>query len=305
MAATPAQLPAVARWQAFREAIRPRMRELRYSLHLLRRSPLALAGLVMVVIYAVLAIAGPFLPLPSFAYDPVAANKPPLWQGHLMGTTPLGQDVLAGVILATQVDAKIALVVVASAIVIGVVLGVVSGYVGGLVDEAIMRVTDVFLSIPALILALAVAAALGRTIENLMLAIIVVWWPPYTRLVRGQALSLRENQYVEAAKAVGAREARIIFRHILPNTISPITVQATLDVGTVVLVAAALSFIGIGAGPLVPEWGNMISRGFEFLAVSGFWWEVTFPGVFIFLFVMAFNLFGDGLRDILDPRLRR
>jgi peptide/nickel transport system permease protein len=280
------------------------MKELRFSLRLLWRSPLALAGLIMVLFYLALAVAWPYLPLKSFKFNPVDANLAPS-AAHPLGTTPLGQDILAGVILAAQVDATIAIVVVGVSLAIGVILGVVSGYLGGLIDEALMRVTDVFLSIPALILAIAIAAALGRSIEHVMIAIIITNWPSYTRLVRGQALSLRENQYVEAAKAVGARESRIIFRHILPNTLSPITVQATLDIGSVVLVAAALSFIGIGAGPETPEWGAMIARGFEFLAVSGFWWEVVFPGLFILFFVMSFNLFGDGLRDILDPRLRR
>ncbi len=286
------------------ESLRPHLKEWRFSLYLLRRSPLAMVGGLMVLGFTLLAIFGPMVATHPFSQDLSRLSLPPSTE-HPMGTTSLGQDILQGVIQASRLDMAISLVVVGIAIVIGVGLGVVSGYIGGFVDEVVMRVTDVFLSIPALILAIAVAAVLGRTIENLMLAITITWWPAYTRLVRGQALSLRENQYVEAARAVGASEWRIIFRHLLPNTIAPVTVQATLDIGSVVLVAAALGFIGFGAGPTTPEWGAMISRGFEFLATSGYWWQVTFPGLMIFFFVMAFNLFGDGLRDVMDPRLRR
>ena len=166
-----------------------------------------------------------------------------------------------------------------------------------------MRVTDVFLAIPYLILAMAVAAALGRSIENIMMALIVVWWPQYARLLRGQVLSIRENQYVEAARSVGASGWRILFRHVLPNSFSPLLVQITLDLGAVLLVAAGLSFIGLGASPGTAEWGLMISMGRTHMFHA--WWYVTFPGLAILITVLGFNLLGDGIRDITDPKLRR
>jgi peptide/nickel transport system permease protein len=222
---------------------------------------------------------------------------------HTLGTTTFGEDVLTGIILGAAISVRIGIVVVFISTLIGSLLGALSGYFGGHADELIMRITDVFLAIPGLVLALAVAAALGRNLDNVMLALIVVSWPGYTRLVRGQALSVRENTYIEAARASGASELRVITRHLIPNTLSPILVQAAFDTGTIVLVAAGLSFLGLGAQPGTPEWGLMVSTGFEFFPQN--WWQVSFSGLMIFLFVFGFNLLGDGVRDIADPRLRR
>jgi peptide/nickel transport system permease protein len=207
------------------------------------------------------------------------------------------------VIYGTQISLKICLMVVLTATLIGIFLGGIAGYFGGKIDEIVMRVTDVFLSIPYLILAIAVGAALGRSIENIMMALIVVWWPQYARLLRGQVLSIRENQYVEAAKSVGANSWRILFRHVIPNSFAPLLVQITLDLGAVLLVAAGLSFIGLGAPPGTAEWGLMISSGRMFMFHA--WWYVTFPGLAIVITVLGFNLLGDGIRDITDPKLRR
>jgi peptide/nickel transport system permease protein len=223
---------------------------------------------------------------------------------HALGTTTSGEDVLTGVILGARISVRIGVIVVFVATLIGSILGALAGYFGGPLDELVMRITDVFLSIPGLILALAVAAALGHSLDNVMYALIIVYWPPYTRLVRGQALSVRENLYIEASRATGASEMRVVTRHVLPNAISPILVQSSLDAGSVVLVAAGLSFLGIGAQPGTPEWGLMVSTGFTFFPYPN-WWQVTFSGLMIFLFVLGFNLLGDGVRDILDPRLRR
>lgn len=224
---------------------------------------------------------------------------------HPWGTNEFGEDMMSGILLGTGVDLQIGLLVIGVALGIGVLLGVLSGYRGGAIDEVVMRFTDMILATPGLILAMAVTAALGRSLENVLIALSFVWWPSYTRLVRGQVLSLREVSYVEAARAVGASPRRVMLRHILPNTLSPIIVAATLDLGTIVLTTAGLSFIGIGAKPTDPEWGMLISIGYIKMVTSGYWWEGIIPGVAIFLFVMGFNLFGDGLRDILDPRLRR
>ncbi|HEV8594251.1 MAG TPA: ABC transporter permease [Thermoplasmata archaeon] len=223
---------------------------------------------------------------------------------HGLGTTVDGEDVLTGVLLGARISVRIGVIVVFVATLIGSLLGALAGYFGGPLDELVMRITDVFLSIPGLILALAVAAALGRSLDNVMYALIIVYWPPYTRLVRAQALSVRENLYVEASRATGASEWRVVTRHVLPNAISPILVQSSLDAGSVVLVAAGLSFLGIGAQPGTPEWGLMVSRGFTFFPLVN-WWQTTFSGLMIFMFVLGFNLLGDGVRDILDPRLRR
>lgn len=225
---------------------------------------------------------------------------------HALGTTTDGEDVLTGLLSGAPISMRIGIIVVLSATLIGSLLGALSGYFGGALDEAVMRVTDVFLSIPGLILAMAVAAAIGRSLDNVMIALIVVYWPPYTRLVRGQTLSIRENTYIEAARASGGSELRVVTRHVMPNVLSPVIVQASLDMGSVVLVAAGLSFLGLGAQPGTPEWGLMVSRGFSFFPPAGQnWWQVTFAGFFIFMFVLGFNLFGDALRDILDPRIRR
>lgn len=225
---------------------------------------------------------------------------------HSLGTTVYGEDVLTGIILGARISVRIGIQVVLVATIFGSVMGALAGYFGGAIDELIMRITDVFLSIPGLILALALAATLGRILprlDTIVYALVIVYWPPYTRLVRGQALAVRENLYIEAARATGASEMRLVSRHVLPNTLAPITVQSSLDIGSVVLVAAGLSFLGLGAPPGTPEWGLMVSTGSSFFPNN--WWQVTFSGVMIFLFVLGFNLIGDGARDILDPRLRR
>jgi peptide/nickel transport system permease protein len=223
----------------------------------------------------------------------------------ILGTDELGRDYFSRIVLAAPLDLLIAVVVVASALLIGVVLGVVSGYYGGWIDEAIMRITDIFLSIPGLILALAFTAALGPGLLNIMTALVITWWPGYTRLIRGQTLSIRENLYVEAARAVGVPSGRIILRHVLPNSFAPVLVNSTLDMGAVILVASALSFLGLGVQPPEPEWGAMVSDGRFYIIAQGWWWLSAFPGLAILFASLGFNLAGDGLRDILDPRLRR
>ncbi len=223
---------------------------------------------------------------------------------HILGTNDYGQDIVSGLLIGTGVDMRIGILVIFGAVSIGIVLGVFSGYLGKGFDEVVMRITDMFLAVPGLILALAFAAVLGRSLDNILIALMLVSWPSYTRLIRGQVLSAREVSYVEAARAVGSPTRRIVMRHILPNVIAPVVVAATLDLGTIVISTAALSFIGLGAAPYEAEWGVMISRGYSYM-ISGYWWEFVPPGIAILLFVLAFNLFGDGIRDILDPRLRR
>lgn len=222
---------------------------------------------------------------------------------HLLGTDEAGGDIYSRILWGARLDIWSAVVIVASALLIGIPTGAIAAYYGGVLDEIFMRIADVFLSFPALILVMAIATTLGRNWSNLVLAMVVVWWPGYTRIVRGQVLAEREKAYVEAARSIGAGSFRIMFRHILPNCIAPMLVQATLDIGAVILTAAGLSFIGSGAPPGMAEWGRMVADGRGYL--YNYPWIPMYPGIAILLTSLAFNLVGDGLRDVLDPRLRR
>ncbi|MEM2843544.1 MAG: ABC transporter permease [Candidatus Bathyarchaeia archaeon] len=283
--------------------LEPQWREFKFTIYLLKQSPLVVAGFIIISIFIIAAILAPWIA----PYGPEeriwAEQQQPPSLKHLFGTDENGGDIFSRVIWGARIDLSIALAVVGSAALIGSIIGAVSGFMGGKIDEALMRVTDVFLAFPGLILAMAIAAALGRNLINLTIALTVVWWPSYARLIRGVVLSEREKLYVEAAKAIGAKNTRIIFRHILPNVIYPLLVNATLDLGSVILTAAGLSFIGFGAGAGIAEWGRMISDGRNYLFQAP--WMATFPGLAILLSSLALNLVGDGLRDVLDPRLRR
>jgi peptide/nickel transport system permease protein len=200
----------------------------------------------------------------------------------------------------TRISPLIAALVLLSACVIGIPLGVVAGYFGGFIDDVIMRITDVFLAFPALLLALAFAAVLAPSVGNTTIAIAITWWPWYTRLIRGQAASVAGRQFVESARALGVPHRKILLRHVLPNSITPLIVQVSLDVGGVILTASALSFLGLGAQDPTPDWGLMVNQGQAYFTTQ--WWLVTFPGLAILVTAAAFNLLGDGLRDVLDPR---
>lgn len=276
--------------------------EWRSTFRSLRRSPLAVLGLVIIGVLVVLAIFAPLLAPYSPTTMHLSERLSPPSSKYLFGTDDVGRDILSRVIYGSRISLRICTLVVGLTIGIGTILGIISGYWGGWIDELIMRISDVFLAFPALILAMAIAAALGPSLENVILAMVVIWWPRYARVTRGQVLVLREIDYIVAARAVGVHNRRIIMRHILPNCISPVLVQATLDMGEVLLTAATLSFIGFGAQPPTPEWGAMISLGRNYLRDN--WWYATFPGLAILLTVIGFNLLGDAARDILDPRLR-
>jgi peptide/nickel transport system permease protein len=221
---------------------------------------------------------------------------------HLLGTDQLGRDILSRILYGSRISLRIAIIVALLSGSIGGLVGIIAGYFRGKIDELLMRVTDMFMAFPHLILAMAFAAALGPSLDNLVIAISLVAWPTYARLVRSMALAIREEDYVEAARAVGAGNWRILRFHVLPMCISPLIIQMTLGMGGIILTAAGLGFIGFGAQPPTPEWGVMIAEGRNYL--SNQWWVSTFPGLAILITVLGFNLLGDGIRDILDPRMR-
>jgi peptide/nickel transport system permease protein len=265
-------------------------------------NPLAVIGCAILAILVVTAILAPILaPYDPRAIDLRARFVPP-GQAHWFGTDAAGSDVLSRVIYGSRLVLMSGVVVLVVSALGGSLLGLFAGFRGGWIDELIMRVTDMFLAFPGLILAMAVVAALQRRgILVIVLAIAIRWWAPYARMMRAQVLTLRELDYVEAARAAGVPNGRILVRHILPNAMSPIIVQATLDLGYIILTAAALSFLGFGAQPGEPDWGRMVADGREHLRDA--WWVSTFPGLAILFTVMAFNLVGDAARDIFDPRL--
>ncbi|MHA2024833.1 MAG: ABC transporter permease [Candidatus Thorarchaeota archaeon] len=227
-----------------------------------------------------------------------------IYPDHIFGTDNYGGDIYSRLIWGSQEDLKIALSVVLVAVSIGAVIGAASGYFGGKLDELVMRITDIFFAFPGLVLAMAIVMALGvRSLGTISIALMITWWPTYARLVRGQVLSEREKLYIEAARSSGASDTRILFSHILPNTIQPVIVQATMDIGSVLLVAAGLAFIGFGPPIGTAEWGMMIARGQEFILSAP--WMTLYPGLAILVTALAFNLVGDGIRDIMDPKLRR
>jgi len=266
------------------------------------RNPLSVAGLIIIGTLIGLAIVAPLVaPYDPTKTDVVNRLAPPS-AAHWFGTDALGRDILSRVIYGSRVSLRIALLAAVIATAIGVPLGIVSGYFRGRTDDLLMRLTDMFMAFPSLILAMAIAAALRPTLENVIIAISLAAWPAYARLARSVTLALREETFVEAARASGATSGRILRRHVLPGVLSPVVIQISLSMGGIILTAAGLGFIGLGAQPPTPEWGVMIAEGRNFITQQ--WWVSTFPGIAIALVVLGFNLLGDGIRDILDPRLR-
>lgn len=266
------------------------------------RNPLTLAGILIIGALVGIALVAPLI-APA---DPTRTNleirfDPPT-RAHPFGTDQLGRDILSRVIYGTRVSLRIAILAAVIATTIGAPLGIISGYFRGRVDDLLMRLTDMFMAFPRLILAMAIAAALRPSLENVIIAISIAAWPAYARLARSVTLALREETFVEAARALGAGSPRILTRHVLPGVLSPMVIQISLDMGGIILTAAGLGFIGVGAQPPTPEWGVMIAEGRNYITQQ--WWVSTFPGIAIALVVFGFNLLGDGIRDLLDPRLR-
>lgn len=268
-------------------------------LRILRRNPLAMVGIGIIIFWAMIGLFAPFIA----PRGPVLQNigdrlKPPSAQ-YWFGSDELGRDVFSRVVYGAQISLPVGFVVIIFAMIFGSLIGASAGYFGGIYDLLIMRLADITLAFPSIVLALAIAAVLGPGITNALIAMVLVWWPEYARLMRGQVLSIKNHDFVSASIALGASPLRVLFTHILPNTFAPILVKASLDAGGAILNIAALSFIGLGAVPPTPEWGAMISLGrYKFYN----WWLTTFPGLAILTVVLGYNFFGEGVREAFDPR---
>lgn len=294
------------------------MTSIRLAFKVLKRNPLSFVGIGIILAFVLVALLAPIIApppeghfdnymIPRDGYNPVP--QPPS-EEHIWGTTQGQYDIFYGCIWGTRTAFQVGLIVIGAVLAIGILLGSVAGYFGGIIDEILMRITDIFLAFPPLVLAMALTVALGPSIQSVMIALILVSWPSYARLVRGDILAAREEDYVEAARGIGSSHLRTIVRHILPNSIYPTLIMASLDIGAVVLSAAALSFLGLGAPEGYADWGQMINFARNWIVGTpdntfAFWYTITIPGIFIFMFVMGWNLLGDSFRDILDPRLSR
>ena len=267
----------------------------------IRRNRLAMAGLVIVGLLLLVAACAPLIaPHDPLVQDLSRRLLPPGTPGNLLGTDDFGRDILSRILYGSRITLYIIALVAVTAPVLGLLIGTVAGYFGGWVDAVLMRITDIFLAFPRLILALALVAVLGPGIGNAVLAIALTAWPPYARIARAETLTVRNSDYIAAVRLQGARAGRIIWGHIVPMCLPSVIIRVTLDMAGVILIAAGLGFLGLGVQPPMPEWGLMISSGRKFLFEQ--WWVATMPGLAIFLVSLGFNLLGDGLRDVLDPR---
>ncbi len=297
MATTSIDLTAAPLVAAAPAAVRQRRR----VWQVLLRNRMAVSGAIVVVAWVAVALLAPLIA----PYDPIDQQVRQRLQGpsvgHLLGVDELGRDVFSRVLYGGRVSLPVAAIVVVVATLFGTLYGGLAGFGGRWLDESAMRIVDMVLAFPSLILAMAIAAALGPSIQNSMLALLLVWWPPYARVARGQVLGLKHRDFVTAARALGLSEGRILLRHVLPNALAPALVLTTMDFGNAIIITAALSFLGLGAVPPTPEWGAMVAEGRELIQQ---WWISTFPGIAIFSVAMACNFIGDGLRDAIDPQLR-
>lgn len=287
-------------------ALRPKIKEFKLSIYLLNKNALTRSAFILLALIVLLAVFAlwiiPFPDHVTTGNNPANSLQPPS-SANFFGTDELGRDIFSRVIFGARISLEAAVVTVFFAVIIGSALGAIAGARGGWIDEIIMRVTDIFLSFPPLLLSISIAALMGPSLMNAKIAIVIAWWPWYTRLVRGQAISIREKQFSKAAETIGTSQLKIIFRHIVPNCISPVIIQASMDMGAVILSLAGLSFLGLGAQAPTPEWGLMINTSRNYFMTAP--WYSFFPGIAIFLTVLSFNLIGDGVREILDPKTRK
>ncbi|WP_273702083.1 ABC transporter permease [Acetomicrobium sp.] len=275
----------------------------KHTLYLWRQNKLAMVGTVLVAFFILIAIFAPLIA----PYDPIEVDLsgtllPPSSE-HIFGTDQFGRDIFSRVVYGARIEVGIILLVTVISGTIGLAVGITAGYFGGVIDDVLMRITDVFLSFPNLILAMALSAMLGRGVFNAIIAISLVGWTIIARLARAESMKVKSLPYIEAIRALGASNIRILLLHILPMCMSPVLVQLSLRMGSIILTAAGLGFLGLGAQPPTPEWGAIVSDGRSYLVDQ--WWISTFPGLFIALVVLGFNLLGDGIRDMMDPRIRR
>ena len=295
----------------------PRLRELKFTLHRIFRNPSAIIGFTLLLIFTLVALFAPWIAPPQYAHNPYLmphkgfspTPKPPSSE-NLFGTTSGQYDIFYGVVWGTRTAFKIGLFVVLVAVLVGVTLGAVAGYYGGIIDEVLMRVTDIMWAIPTLVLAMAIVVAFGRGLDKIMIALAMVQWRWYVRVLRSEILTLRDQDFVQAAKIMGVSDIRIIHRHILPNAIYPVLIMASMDMGSMVITAAFMSFIGLGESKQYADWGQMVALARNYIVGPvddplRFWFAILIPGACIVLFVLAWNLIGDALRDAFDPKLRR
>jgi len=325
----------------FRKSVGPAISEFRFILHRVKQSPLSIFGSAIVVFFIVLALLAPILAPPMPGRDPYMVLRrgekegdpdynqtpqPPV-EGYPFGTTQGQYDLWYGCIWGTQTAFRVGIYVVVVSLIIGIAIGALAGYYGGVLDELMMRFTDIVLAFPGLLLAMAFFLAMPTrftlftlgglnltvnvtALDKVLIALIIVGWPSYTRVIRGEIMRIKTEDYVEAAKASGCSDFRLMIRHVLPNTVFPILIMASLDIGAIVLTAAALGFLGIGAQAGYADWGQMIALSRNWIVIEPgnpfkYWWVYNIPGVFIFTFVLGWNLLGDAFRDVLDPMIRR
>ena len=281
--------------------------EARLIFKLIRMNPISMSGLIIVTAFVVMGLLAPYItPYPEDAwgltYNIEKRYLPPSPE-HPFGTDEMGRDMFSRVILGARFSLLISVGVVGLALLIGIPIGLVAGYLGGRAGTLLMRITDMFLAFPPLLLAIALAATLGRGLVNVIIALAISWWPWYSRLVYVQVNSIKNLPYVDAAKIIGLSPFKIMVRHVLPNALTPVTVQAALDMGSAILEAAGLSFLGVGVKPPTPEWGLLVSEGWATINIA--WWSSLFPGLAILVTVIGFNLLADAVREAMDPRLRK
>ncbi len=295
----------------------PRLRELRFTLHRIFRNPSALIGFTLLVFFVGVALFAPQIAPPKYTHNPYMmphkgfspTPKPPS-KSNIFGTTSGQYDIFYGAVWGTRTAFKIGLFVVGIAGLVGVTLGAVSGYYGGVTDEVLMRVTDVIWAVPTLVLAMAIVVAFGRGLDKIMIALAMVQWRWYVRVIRSEILTLRDQDFVQAAKIIGVSDTKIILRHILPNAIYPVLIMASMDMGSMVITASFMSFVGLGAPRGYADWGQMVALARNYIVGPPddplkFWYTIVIPGGCIVLFVLAWNLIGDALRDAFDPKVRR
>lgn len=299
------------------KAEHPKLKEIKFTLYRIFRSPSAIIGIVLLFFFAVVAVMAPYIAPPKYEHKPYMMPhkgysmmpKAPSRE-NLFGTTSGQYDIFYGVVWGTRTAFKIGIIVVLSAFLIGATFGIIAGYYGGWIDEIIMRVVDVFFAIPFTILAMAFVVRFGRGLDQIMIALILVVWRRYARVMRAGVLSIRDEDYILAAKSMGVTDIVIMLRHIFPNAVYPVLVVAFMDAGSIVITAAFLSFIGLGAPIGYADWGQMLAMARNYIVGPAgeplkYWYTIFFPGTAMVLFVLAWNLFGDAIRDAFDPKLRR